>query len=135
MGDSELDMIRAQRMAQMQGQQGGGGGGEQEEKQSQEDRQAQAEQMKNQILTQVLDQQARARLNTLMVAKPEKGQMVENMLINMARSGQLRGKLGETELIGLLEQINQRVGGGSSGKVKFDRRRTNLDDDDDDLDL
>jgi len=43
-----------------------------------------------------------------MIAKPEKGQAVENLLVNMARSGQLRQKLGETELIGLLEQVSQR---------------------------
>jgi len=134
MSDSDLEAIRSARLAQMQGMGGNGPDQEGESKQKQEeDRQTQAEQMKNQILTQVLDQQARARLNTLMLAKPEKGQMIENMLINMARNGQLRGKIGETELISLLEQISEKV--SKTTKVKFDRRRTNLDDDDDDFDL
>merc|ERR1712018_913336 len=34
--------------------------------------------MKNSILSQVLTQEARARLNTLRVAKPEKGQKIGN---------------------------------------------------------
>ena len=42
--------------------------------------------------------QARARLNTLMVAKPDKGKQVEAMLCQMAQSGQLGGKLGDDEL-------------------------------------
>jgi programmed cell death protein 5 len=44
-----------------------------------------------------------------MLAKPEKGRGVEGLLMNMARMGQLNGreKIGETELIGLLEQVNK----------------------------
>ena len=75
---------------------------------------------------------ARARLNTLMLAKPEKGKQVEAMLCQMAQTGQLGGKLGDDELKGLLDRM---TGGGQSGsKVKFDRRRAALDSDDDDLD-
>lgn len=52
-----------------------------------------------------------------MLAKPEKGQMVENMLINMARMGQVRGKLGEKDLVGLLEQINEKISKTTKVKV------------------
>ena len=41
-------------------------------------------------------------VNTLRVAKPEKGQKIEAMLIQMAQTGQLGGRIGEDELIGLL---------------------------------
>ena len=41
-------------------------------------------------------------MNTLRVAKPEKGQKIEAMLIQMAQTGQLGGRIGEDELIGLL---------------------------------
>ena len=41
-------------------------------------------------------------VNTLRIAKPEKGQKIEAMLIQMAQTGQLGGKIGEEELIGLL---------------------------------
>lgn len=48
-------------------------------------------------------------VNTLMIGKPEKGRMVENMLLRMAQSGQIVNKLGEDELIGLLEQVNSQM--------------------------
>ena len=51
------------------------------------------EEMRHSILSQVLDQQARARLNTIAIAKPEKAKMVENMLIRMAQTGQIQGKV------------------------------------------
>lgn len=35
--------------------------------------------------------------------------MVENMLLRMAQSGQIVNKLGEDELIGLLEQVNTQM--------------------------
>ena len=76
--------------------------------------------------------QARARLNTLMLAKPEKGKQVEAMLCQMAQTGQLGGKLGDDELKGLLDRMTG--GGQASSKVKFDRRRAAMDSDDDDLD-
>lgn len=44
-----------------------------------------------------------------MIGKPEKGRMVENMLLRMAQSGQIVNKLGEDELIGLLEQVNSQM--------------------------
>jgi len=132
MAEDELEALRAKRMAQMQSS-GMENPNANANRNDEEERRVQAEQMKNQMLSQILDQQARARLNTLMVAKPEKAQMVENMLINMARMGQLRGKLGEEEFKGLLEQVNEKT--QKTTKVKFDRRRTNLSDDDEDYDL
>lgn len=48
-------------------------------------------------------------VNTLMIGKPEKGRMVENMLLRMAQSGQIVNKLGEDELISLLEQVNSQM--------------------------
>merc|ERR1712154_644288 len=108
----------------------GAGGGDAQQKQ--QERAKQMEDMKNGILSQVLDQKARARLNTLMVAKPEKGKQVEAMLCQMAQSGQLGGKLGDEELKGLLDRMTG--GGQTTSKVKFDRRRAAMDSDDDDLD-
>ena len=48
-------------------------------------------------------------VNTLRVAKPEKGQKIEAMLIQMAQTGQLGGRIGEDELIGLLGKISIRI--------------------------
>lgn len=67
-----------------------------------------------------------------MLGKPEKGRMVESMLIRMAQTGQIGGKIGEKELIGLLESVNQQMS-SSKTTVKFDRRRAAMDSDEDDL--
>jgi len=131
MGDDELAAIRAKRMAELQAMGGGGGGaggGAEKQREQMEQRKAQMEDMKNSILSQVLDQEARGRLNTLMIAKPEKGKQVEAMLCQMAQTGQLASKLGEKDLKELLERFN--AGSASNTKVKFDRRRAALDSDD-----
>lgn len=65
-----------------------------------------------------------------MLGKPEKGKLVENMLIRMAQTGQICTKIGETELISLLENINAQTQKKST--VKFDRRRAALDSEDED---
>lgn len=64
-----------------------------------------------------------------MLGKPEKGKMVESMLIRMAQMGQIGTKIGETELINLLENVNSQMS-QSKPSVKFDRRRAALDSDD-----
>ena len=67
-------------------------------------------------------------MNTLTLAKPEKGQQVQAAIIQMAQTGQLGGKLSEEELIGLLERF---AGSTKKTAVKFDRRRNALDSDSD----
>ncbi|RZF36061.1 hypothetical protein LSTR_LSTR005877 [Laodelphax striatellus] len=129
MSDPELEEIRRKRLAELQANYGGGS---QENQKAMEEKKRETEDMKNSILSQILDQQARARLNTLMLGKPEKGQMVENMLLRMAQTGQIRGRLGENDLIKLLESVNQQLQPKAT-TVKFDRRRAALDDSDDDL--
>lgn len=54
-----------------------------------------------------------------MLGKPEKGRMVENMLLQMAQRGQLGGRLGENELIGILEQVNEKMQTKTTVKVQF----------------
>jgi len=63
MADQELEQLRARRMAelQQQQQQGGYGAGGQQSQQARMEKAQQQEEMKNSILSQVLDQQARAR--------------------------------------------------------------------------
>ncbi|XP_078038698.1 programmed cell death 5 [Augochlora pura] len=128
MADPELEAIRQQRLAQLQQQYKHGNI---DNKQAMEEKKREMEEMRNSILIQVLDQSARARLNTLSIGKPEKGKMVEDIILNMAQRGRLPGKLGEKELINLLESVNQQT--KRTTVVKFDRRRAALDSDDDDL--
>ncbi|KAF5304414.1 hypothetical protein FQR65_LT07944 [Abscondita terminalis] len=129
MGDAELEEIRKQRMAQLQSQYKGESG---DQKKQQEEQARAQEDAKNSILSQIMDQSARARLNTLMLGKPEKGKMVENMLLRMAQMGQIGKKIGESDLISLLENVNSQMPQTKSS-VKFDRRRAALDSDDDDF--
>ncbi|XP_049297176.1 programmed cell death protein 5 [Anopheles funestus] len=126
MADPELEAIRQQRMQQMQG------SNPDQQKAMQEQRQAQ-EEMKNSMLSQLLDQDARARLNTLKLSKPEKAQMVEGMIIRMAQMRQIGDKLDDASLVKLLENLNQQMP-RSNSTVKFDRRRAALDSDEDDDD-
>jgi programmed cell death protein 5 len=126
MSDPELEALRQQRLMQLQSQYKGNNV---DNKQAMEEKMQRMEEMKHTILTQVLDQSARARLNTLCLGKPEKGKMVEEMLLNMAQNQQLPGKLGEKQLISLLESLNQQT--QRKITVKFDRRRAALDSDDD----
>jgi len=122
--DPDLDAIRSARMNQLQ----------QQQEQDPEKANAQKEQqtlMKNSILAQLLDQNARARLNTLKISKPEKAEMVEQMIIQMAQSGRIGGKLDDQQFRQVLESLSDQMP-RSTSKVKFDRRRANLDSDSDD---
>ena len=55
-------------------------------------------------MAQILTNETRERLNRIAMVKPEKARGVEDLLIQSARKGQLRGKVTETQLIELLEQ-------------------------------
>lgn len=70
-------------------------------------------------------------VNMLTLGKPEKGKMVESMLLRMAQTGQIGTKIGEAQLISLLENVNSQMP-QTKTSVKFDRRRAAMDSDDDD---
>ncbi|XP_005998410.1 programmed cell death protein 5 [Latimeria chalumnae] len=127
MADEELETIRRQRLAELQGKQGDASGDQAQE----EAKQREAE-MRNGILAQVLDQSARARLCNLALVKPEKAKSVENYLIQMAKFGQLGGKISEQGLIELLEKVSQQT--EKKTTVKFNRRRVMDSDEEDDDD-
>jgi programmed cell death protein 5 len=127
MEDEDLEAIRYRRMEQLQHQYPSGG--QVPSKEQQEEMRRKQEDMKNSILVQVLDQPARSRLSTIALTKPEKAKMVEQMLIQMAQTGQIQGKLGEEQLKSLLERVSEKT--AKTTTVKFDRRRAALDSDED----
>ncbi|XP_013982511.1 programmed cell death protein 5 isoform X1 [Salmo salar] len=136
MADDELEAIRQQRMAELQSKHGSLSWNQMNPGDSSNDQQGQQEakqretEMRNSILAQVLDQSARARLSNLALVKPEKAKAVENYLIQMARMGQLGGKISETGLIDILEKVSQQT--EKKTTVKFNRRKVMDSDDEDD---
>ena len=84
--DPELEALRRARMQQLQG------GGEQAQQA------AKQQEMTNNMLGQILDQSARARLNNVAMVNPTKAQKVEAMLIQMARQGQVSLKFNQSLL-------------------------------------
>lgn len=56
-------------------------------------------------------------VNTIRVAKPEKGEQLEKFIIQLATSGRLMGKMSEQELISLVEQLNRQTAKTSKVKV------------------
>ncbi|XP_070301534.1 programmed cell death protein 5 isoform X1 [Salvelinus sp. IW2-2015] len=136
MADDELEAIRRQRMAELQSKHGSLSWNQMNPGDSSNDQQGQQEakqretEMRNSMLAQVLDQFARARLSNLALVKPEKAKAVENYLIQMARMGQLGGKISETGLIDILEKVSQQT--EKKTTVKFNRRKVMDSDDEDD---
>ncbi|XP_055352415.1 programmed cell death protein 5-like [Paramacrobiotus metropolitanus] len=130
--DDDLEAIRAQRMAQLRQnpQVGPGQTGANDQGRNAEEQKKQEAEMRNAILAQVLDQSARARLNTIALAKPEKAKMIENMVIQMATRGQIGSRLSEDQFKHILSQVQEQT--KTTTTVKFDRRRAQLDDDDED---
>nr|ACM08983.1 Programmed cell death protein 5 [Salmo salar] len=105
MADDELEAIRRQHMAELQSKHGDPSN----DQQGQQEAKQRETEMRNSMLAQVLDQSARARLSNLALVKPEKAKAVENYLIQMARMGQLGGKISETGLIDILEKVSQQT--------------------------
>ncbi|CAB1339352.1 unnamed protein product [Coregonus sp. 'balchen'] len=70
------------------------------------------------------------RVSNLALVKPEKAKAVDNYLIQMARMGQLGGKISETGLIDILEKVSQQT--EKKTTVKFNRRKVMDSDDEDD---
>ncbi|CAG8612541.1 1037_t:CDS:2, partial [Ambispora gerdemannii] len=54
------------------------------------------------------------------MVKEDKARTIEDLLIRMAQTGQLLGKVGESQLIDLLEQINQQK--KPETKIVYNRR-------------
>lgn len=139
MDGGELARIRQQRLAQLQAQQGAsqapggqnaGPAGDRNNDKQKEAQEREAE-MRNNILSSVLTQEARARLATIGAAKPDRAHMIENIIMQNARMGAIRGKVDEDALKGLLEKVSSQT--KRETKVNYERRRV-FDDSDEDND-
>jgi len=100
MGDDELNELRRRRMAQLQQQ-----AGDQQVMQEELERQQRMKSQIQMILMQVLEPDARERLNTIKLTKPEFAGAVEQQLIALAQSGRLQKKITDSQLKELLRQL------------------------------
>jgi DNA-binding TFAR19-related protein (PDSD5 family) len=64
------------------------------------------------------------------MTRPEKGEMVEQQLMMMAKSGKLQGQVGESQLVQMLEAM----GAEEEKKVVVNRKPSAFDNSDDDDD-
>ncbi|KAG6911444.1 hypothetical protein DXG01_014518 [Tephrocybe rancida] len=95
-----------------------------------EAKRAQDEQMRRDLMSTVLDPAARERLSRIALVSPERSKQIEGILLRMAQSGQLRGRVSENQLIELLEQMEEAQGKGTTKKSTIVyQRRKDLDDD------
>ena len=100
MGDDELSELRKRRMAQMQQQ-----AGDQQATQEELERQQKQKSQIQMLLMQVLEADARERLNTIKLTKPDFAASVEQQLVALAQSGRLKNKITDAQLKELLRQL------------------------------
>ncbi|EHA46275.1 hypothetical protein MCOR27_005790 [Pyricularia oryzae] len=136
MEDADLEQIRKARLEQLKAQSGGaksggggggGGGGNQGEQRKQQEAEA-----RTSILNQILHPEAMDRLGRIRMVKESRATEVENRLIMLAQSGQLRQKVTEEQLKELLNAVADKK---EEEKIVVSRRKGWADDDDDLLDL
>ncbi|KAH6665864.1 PDCD5-related protein [Plectosphaerella plurivora] len=138
MEDAELAALRKARLEQLKAQGGGGGGrggsssGGGDPQRQAEQRQQQEKEAREHILGQILHPEAADRLGRIRLVKEERATEVENRLIMLAQSGQLRSKVTETQLKELLNAVADTK---EAEKIVVSRRKGWDDDDDDLLDL
>jgi len=132
MADAELEEIRKARIAQLQQQHGGAAGGgdasAEEQRRESEDRRAT-------ILNQILDPAAADRLGRIRLVKESRAIDIENRLIMLAQTGQLRQKVTEDQLKELLNAVAESQRKEEEQKIVITRRKGGWDDDDDLLDI
>ncbi|CAK3778238.1 dsdna-binding pdcd5 [Lecanosticta acicola] len=144
MSDADLEAIRHARLQQLQSQQGnqraaGGAASPSNANGNQEDEQKSREaEARSSILAQILEPLAADRLGRIRMVNQKRSEDVENRLIMLARSGQLRQRVTEEQLKEILsavaEQQNSAGGeGGGGAKVTVQRTKRWDEDDLDDL--
>ncbi|KAJ5162341.1 DNA-binding protein [Penicillium capsulatum] len=135
MADAELEEIRRARLAQLQ-QQGGPRGGPSQDGGQEESRKQAESDRRAAIMNQILDPAAADRLGRIRLVKESRATDIENRLLMLAQSGQLRQKVTEDQLKELLNAVaeNQRKE-EEEHKIVISRRKGGWDDDDDLLDL
>ena len=100
MGDDEIAELRRKRAAQIQQQ-----AFDQQMMQEEMERQKQADAQMHAVLMQILEPEARERLNTIKLTRPDFAKSVEQQLVMLAQSGRLKHKITDEQLKALLKQL------------------------------
>jgi len=98
--DDELEKIRKKKLLELQQQQIFSQQAAEEEENIKE-----FEEQKKMVLRKILTNEARERLGRIKVARPEIVENIENQLIMLAQSGQLKNKINDEQLRELLSKI------------------------------
>jgi programmed cell death protein 5 len=100
MVDDELAEIRRRRLEQMQRQ-----AMEQQAMEEELARQQQVESQIRTVLMEILEPEARERLNTIKLTRPDFARGVEQQLVMLAQSGRIRQRISDEQLKTILIQL------------------------------
>jgi len=100
MVDDELAELRRRKMEQMQRQ-----AMDQQAMEEEAERQRQIDSQIRIALMEILEPEARERLNTIKLTRPEFAKAVEQQLVMLAQSGRVRQRITDDQLKALLTQL------------------------------
>ncbi len=133
MDDAELNAIRQARLAELQRNAAGGGSSTNPSSSSSGGAQDLAqENMTITILNRVLTNEARERLSRVKIVRPDRAQAVENYIIKLYSMGQIHQKLGEKDIVQILDGLSRDSQQKQQTKITFNRKNIAGDDEDDD---
>lgn len=79
-----------------------------QEERAMEDQKRQVDVQKKSILMEALTPEARGRLTNVKLARPEYAGQIENLLVQLAQSGQLKQKITDLQLKEILRKLSMK---------------------------
>lgn len=144
MSDPELEAIRQKRLAELASREAGSTNlpptvisklNDKPQDSAEEDiKKAESEEIRRTAVSQIINSDARERLSRIALVRPQRARQVEDMLLRMAQTGQLRGRVTEEQLISVLDQLEQvetASNNSANGPQKITYVRKDAFDDDD----